>query len=276
MAILRIGVHQVYFRDNQKNRLDPSFLEYDNSNVLHKDLYEYGPMLDIYERGIYKENDYTGVFSYKFNTKCNLSGKTFKEFVLANPGYDVYFINPYPQLSYFYNNVWEQGECWHPGLKKTANILLKKLNICNRIDEVPRHDIDLASYANFWIGNKFFWDSYGKILMEIGLLFKKEEFKEILFKSTYHSNSTAPFFPFFIERLFSTYISLHTEIKCLAYSYTLRDIKGKCFFEEEKKLFDQVVSSNANDKRNINEVSLEHCRVMNKLFKTRCIPKQLL
>jgi DNA-binding response OmpR family regulator len=69
--------------------------------------------------------------------------KIFKIFFIAIPGYDVYFINPHPQLAYFYYNCWEQGEYWHEGLKKLSAKILKELNILY-IEPIQEHNIKMS------------------------------------------------------------------------------------------------------------------------------------
>ena len=55
----------------------------------------------------------------------------------------------------------------------------------------------------------------------------------LVMQDTYHTDQ-APFLPFIIERLFSTFISLHPEFGCK--SYPISDIRPYCLNEEEWKI----------------------------------------
>ena len=230
-----INIHQLFFNEGQRSRLDSAFIPYDNSKNSNPEFYEFGPMLDIYRSGRYYDADYTGVVSYKFNTKTKgVTGEQFIRFVAENPGYDAYFINPHPYLVYCYYNVWDQGKCWHNGLKEAADIILKKMGITSSIDEVPRHTLDTTCYANFWIGNQKFWSKYGKVMENLSNLIQQDHaIHEMLFSDTFHANSTAPLFPFFFERLFSTIISLDKTLSTLPFPRNKQDILDSCFYEYE-------------------------------------------
>lgn len=274
MASLKTKIFQVYFKKEQETRLDSDFFPYDNSNSENR-YYEFGPLLDIYENNKYKQSDYTGVFSYKFHQKTGISGSSFIRFVEDNPGYDLYIINPHCHLPYFYYNVWEQGEFWHAGLKKVAEKILKELQLCESLDEVGRHGADCASYANFWVGNERFWNYYGELLIKVSALVHEPEYEKLLFGSTYHANSEASYFPFFIERLLSTVVSQNKKIKVLSYQFSRNDVQEACFFEEEINILDKATKLKLTDINSYGEISKEHYELVRKLIIEKGVPSKI-
>lgn len=247
-----ISIYQNFYREDQRNRLDPAFISYDNSTSNVPEYYEFGPLLDLYESKKYLDAEYTGIVSYKFNRKTGISGTEIKDFIVNNPGYDVYFINPHPYLAYCYYNAWDQGECWHRGLKEVASIVLKELGIVNNIDNVPRHSMKNLCYANFWVGNQWFWSKYGEIMISLKKLINENvEIKSLLFEDTFHANDSAPLFPFLFERLFSTILSVNQNISYLAFPYSDDELFKSCFYEyeaialkENKSLIDSLDDTN--------------------------------
>src|SRR4051794_38631152 len=64
--------------------------------------------------------DYIGLFSPKFSLKGVISLREFIAFVKANPGHDVYFVNPFPSIPYLAFNAWDQAEVVHSGIVDIA------------------------------------------------------------------------------------------------------------------------------------------------------------
>jgi len=172
---------------------------------------EFRIIVDMYKRGLHREQRYTGVFSPKFGLKTQVSGRQFIEFVNANSKADVYFINPFAHLAYISFNVWMQGEITHPNLVSRAQALLDVSGIELQIADVPRHGPKLLCYCNFWVGTEKFWEDYvGGILVPIAEFldnYPDHPTSLSVLEPTSHSDP-APFLPFIIERLFSSFLSL--------------------------------------------------------------------
>src|SRR5687768_6265192 len=111
----RILIKQIHYRADQRSELDPAFEPFDNSRPAMPGRFETGVFISEFPHIDFDQVDYVGYLSWKFNQKTHLSGRRFIEFIKANPGYDVYFINPFPEAEVF-RSVWEQGEVFHPGL----------------------------------------------------------------------------------------------------------------------------------------------------------------
>jgi len=211
-----IKIFQIYYDPAQKTLLDPQFTPFYNAGggVWH----EYGVFKNQYESG--KIQTLTGYLSWKFNFKTNLTGKTVINFIKANPGYDVYFFNPFFELETLYKNVWEQGEVHHKGIIKMAESIYSSAGYDFRISEEV-HDVSKLLYCNYWVGTPQFWEKYMSFLNKVEIVMSnstKEIASALNQKSGYHSN--ANYIPFILERSFSTFIYNMKEVKACAYKYS--------------------------------------------------------
>ena len=114
-----VAIYQNYYLPEQKAYLDEQLIPYDGTKN-HPLYYEMGPTIELYKSGQYQAAEYVGMVSWKFARKTKISGKQFIDFIQCNPGYDVYLINPFPKLRYFYFNVWEQEEVCYPAYYDVA------------------------------------------------------------------------------------------------------------------------------------------------------------
>jgi hypothetical protein len=139
---------------------DPAFRPLTVENSLHAEWREFYILVDMYRRGLHRQQSFTGLMSPKFRLKAKITGAEFIDFVRANADADVCFINPFPHLGYISYNVWMQGEVSHPGLGARAQELLDASGVDLRIAEVPRHGPATLCYCNFWVGTQQFWEDY--------------------------------------------------------------------------------------------------------------------
>lgn len=189
---------------------EPSFRPLTIENPIHAEWREFYILVDMYRRGLHRQQLFTGLMSPKFKLKTGITGSQFIDFVRENSDADVCFINPFAHLAYISFNVWMQGEAAHPGLIGRAQDLLDVSGVELRIADMPRHGPHLLCYGNFWVGTERFWNEYvGGILVPIA---------EFLEKNPDHSTSRSaldttrhtdpgPFLPFIVERLFSSFLS---------------------------------------------------------------------
>jgi len=195
---------------------------------------EFRIYVDFYRQGRHRGLGRCGIFSPKFPLKSKIRTSQFFDFCRSHEEADVCFFNPFPQVRYLAYNVWTQGEPWHPGLIRAAQSLMDAVGIPWKIDRMPRHDERFLAFSNFWAANEKFWDAYvGGILIPIAEFLQQQPDHPAamqVMQDTYHSNK-ASFLPFIIERLFSTFISLHPEFSCKP--YPIFDIRPYCLNEAE-------------------------------------------
>ncbi len=239
---MEIKLHQIYFEPAQLERLDPAFTPYDNSQSPNPDAYEFYVFRKEHLAGNIDADAYTGYVSWKFGEKTGISGQKFIEFCEANPGYDVYFINPFP-LDICYGNVWQQGEAHHPGLLDLARKLFDGAhpNADYRLTELPAN-LRTSGFCNFWAGNKKFWDAYMQFCLPFwDYIFERlseSERKQVFSRCDKRTNAT--YFAFFIERLFTTFLLQRPDLRACQYVYSLSELKKISKTEKEAALVNEI------------------------------------
>lgn len=221
---MKVDIHQIYFQRGQLKAIDPAFVPYDNSKSSNPDYREFYVFRKEYKAQRLAPEEYSGYVSWKFGSKTGLSGQQFIEFCKSNPGFDVYFINPFP-LFVALGNVWECGEKFHPGLRALTRLILNNLRYNVDLDRVP-NSLRLNAYCNFWAGNRKFWDAYMEfclpIVDHIETRLDPQQKKKLFSKAG--KSSRASYFAYIMERMFTTFLSMHPEIKCLGYRYSEQEL----------------------------------------------------
>ncbi|WP_254209774.1 hypothetical protein [Burkholderia multivorans] len=234
----KYGLYEPLYRPGQKVSAD-TFLPWkirDNSAGSWR---EFRILVDMYRHGVHRRHTATGLFSPKFALKAKIAPDELTRFADAQSDFDVCFVNPFPQLPYWSFNAWMQGEHVHPGLREAAQALLNESGIEWDLAAVPRQDASVLAYCNFWIGTPRFWDAYiGGILVPIAEFLESHPdhpaARAVMIDTTH--TDPAPFLPFIVERLFSTYLSFNPSCRALAYPIPGDAIGKYCIDEFEQLL----------------------------------------
>jgi len=221
---MNIKVRQIYFEKEQADKVSENCVPYYNPSNSKSDLFlEYGVILKSYFDGFYKQGDLAGVLSWRFSQKARKSEKDFFDFIRQNPGYDVYFLNPFFEQVVMYDSVWKQGDKTnHPGLMEITDSIFEKVGYDFKTSEVTNSVADTL-YCNYWIGTPSFWEKYIEFTKPIhDYIAENDQDHEIMGKlksiAPYHYPVT--YIPFIMERLFSTLLWKDKTIKSLGYQYT--------------------------------------------------------
>lgn len=209
----KINIYQIFFKEEQREILDPAFIPYDNITP------EIGPELSNkfrewpvirqsgYQKAIDAQADIWGFVSYKFEEKTNISGDKFIRFIEDNPDNDVWFMEPYyrPQCPFF--NPWTQGDIYHKGISQIPNYLFKLAGNPIDVTQIPMR----FCWYNFFAGTQKFWDQYFEAIDDMIEVSRKDpKLKEILFDigAGHGNDTTVPYFIFVVERMFPTLLAL--------------------------------------------------------------------
>ncbi|HRG77338.1 MAG TPA: hypothetical protein PLX69_22455 [Leptospiraceae bacterium] len=224
---MNIKVRQIYFSKEQVSKVSENCFPYFNTSDFESDLFlEYSVILKSYLDGFYKEGDLAGVLSWRFFEKARKTESEFFEFIRKNPGYDVYFINPFMEQVTMYESVWKQGGTNHPGLLEIADSIFQKLGYGFKASDVKNTSADTL-YCNYWIGSPAFWEKYIAFTKPIhDYILENKNDTEIVdkLKSNAPYHYPVSYIPFLMERLFSTLLWRDPSIKYLAYEYSPLEI----------------------------------------------------
>lgn len=217
---MNLILYQAYYEDSQKEKLDPTFRPYDNTKNEAPELREYPLWKDLYSK--HKGTMiYWGLLSWRWFDKTKLPPIEFKEWIQNNPGYDVYHIDPFLDISVTYKNIFIQGERWHSGMLECCNILFPKIGIEIKVEDIDYKPENFGT-CNYFVGNSVFWGKYLKFLDKVVEISQTEsKIRHYMFEDKRLYNSAMiPSFSFMIERMFSLYLYFNKSLKVKKFPVT--------------------------------------------------------
>ena len=242
-------IFQIYFKPELKVHCDPAFTPLDNTDNPRPELREWY-VWDREYKNILKQNlDYWGFVSWKFKEKTNLTGEQVFNFINANPGYDVYLLNPCILNEACFLNSWEQGDIHHPNISAIGNSFLSKIGYKDIDVRYLNIDRNKNVFANYIVGSKAFWARFMPFTHQIFAEAEKDpEFKHQVFGeglSNYAHDRSLPNFTFLLERLIPTFIELEN-ISSIGFAHTNDTVSPKYVehFDDIRALSDLKVLIN--------------------------------
>ncbi len=235
-----IKIHQIFFNPSQTRYLDPAFIPFDNCENPQLELCDYAVFRKAFFENMISKNALTGFLSWKFNEKTHLTGQDFMAFIRANPGYDVYFVNPFPHESLRFNNVWAQGAAHHPKLLTIVQKIFAQIGL--PVDINQPMSVDQILYCNYWVGNDIFWKKYiafcEPIYDYIFSTMDRTEFNLLMQKAD--NLIDAGYIPFIFERLFSTLLQLDSSIKSRSFFYSYKILNERYGLKLSSKIYSRI------------------------------------
>lgn len=219
-----VKIHQIFFDPAQRVGLDPAFLPYDNCSNPRPELREFYVFAQAVKSGLVDQADYTGLFSWKFYEKTGLLGEAVKSFIQKNQGYDVYIINPMIHDLRF-RNVWVQGEQYHTGMIAMTEALLRELGFKVDLKQL-RMGAKTMAYCNYWVATPQFWHAYFEFLQSCYRVISEtysDEQRQQMFQRA-DRKIDASYFPFIVERLFSTYLLQNPQWRVCSYRFSMAEL----------------------------------------------------
>ncbi len=215
-----IKIHQIYYREDQKQYLDEGFSPWNNLKNPHPEWAELWAIIKTLKRHPWARSpELTGFVSWKFRRKTGLSSKDVLDFIDTHPGYDCYIFNPLTLQTALFASVWEQGEEWHPGIKGHGHHLLQAAGIKTDLDSYV-DGFATTAYCNYLVAGPRFWKAYLSLIRKVMATLKKHRRAEVgPWQETIHNFREYHFVPFLIERFFGVVVRLHPDLKILPYRY---------------------------------------------------------
>lgn len=151
-------IFQIFYDDVTRSLIDKGFTPFDNIINPRPDWCEYWSFRSIWEqkRSGLSSSDYLGIFSPRFREKTGLSSAEVFEAVDSSEQSVISF-SPHLHHIAMFNNVFEQGEKWHPGLIQTMTATLKYLGIsfdCSATLGTLKNTI----FSNYFVARVSVWD----------------------------------------------------------------------------------------------------------------------
>jgi hypothetical protein len=223
----KLQIHQIYFREEQLSKLEPLFSPYFKPELEEPEWREYWTFLKNHKKAI-ASNGYTGYVSWKFTAKSGVSAAKFIRFILDNPGYDVYFLNPFPLDAVLFQSIWKHGEYYHPGLTEISQTIMDKAGYKINLQQFVNSP-QLTAYSNYWVGNSKFWRQYIAFTRPLAEYIRNNlnaQERAYIF-SIADPVSKCSHIPFIMERLFTTLLVLDKNLKSISYQYDTEDLHNR-------------------------------------------------
>lgn len=205
-----VQVFQVFYRKEQLAALDRAFLPFDNCGVQDERL-ELAVFQRLADLAAVRGLQHWGVVSWRFHEKTSLTGRQLLAAVDAEPGVDLFYMNPFPENEALYQSGWVQGAVSHPGMLELAQEVL--LAAGQDPAEVTRFaPSGEFSAANYFVGNAEFWRSYLHFVQAV--LDAADRSLAPKWQKLLHSTEAdarglhhgATFVPFVVERLLPVFL----------------------------------------------------------------------
>jgi hypothetical protein len=187
---------------------------YDNSHIKtpaqKSYLFEYNPIIDIIDNYSIEE-EYLGIFSYKFATKFLFNGKPITKDMLRNrlemnPGFEVYGLSTISSPRFF---GFDFIELEHPGFFEIFFPLCDDLGLSK---ESPEFMIN----SNFFVAKKEIYSDYVNSIIKPAIYLLDSKYKELSWRKCKYDGGTPDimrltglpcytFHTFILERLMAQY-----------------------------------------------------------------------
>ena len=213
---------QICFEKNQILQVKSPMVPFDNISNERPELREYHSFKKIIDNQ--HATELYGVFGPRFEEKLRYSGKEIYDEIVSNSGKEFYLFNHARIQSVVFLNVWEQGEYFHPGIKKIMRYVLDKNGYDYTVIDSIMTEKQMC-FCSYFVATKKSWIEYMRFVDDIKhtLNALPDELATIYHGSAnYARDSSLGMFPFIVERLLSTYLKLNSyNVHVKPYSYSL-------------------------------------------------------
>jgi len=150
-------LYQIFYSEQTRQELDLGFIPLDNSANARPDWREYWPIRNFLLNHELVEQDYYGFFSPKFQQKTRMTAEQVKAFIFEPPAdADIVIFSPMWDMAAFFLNPFEQGETFHPGILKTADVFFHRIRPDVRVGQIIT-DSRNTVFCNSFAAKPAFW-----------------------------------------------------------------------------------------------------------------------
>jgi hypothetical protein len=208
---MKIKVFQSYFEDSQRALVDPLFTPFDNTANKEPHLREYHIFQRLRNEGHTDGLDLWGMVGPRWQDKLHFDSQDLFDNIENNPGHDVYIFNHAQTLAALTHNVWELSDRYHPGITQVAKELLTRMGHSDVTTRFMTESV--VCYCSYFVATNEFWADYLKFLEKAKYILDNLEDGPVKdayqASANYRRDPQLTLFPFIIERLFSTFLSLN-------------------------------------------------------------------
>ncbi|MDZ4293883.1 MAG: hypothetical protein U1C47_18420 [Hydrogenophaga sp.] len=253
-----MGVPEDAYRQIMKirllqNRIDPShenpliagFDAFDFSHNPHPEWREFQIFEHIVASGVHRTADVLGAVSSRFHAKGLLDGNNVRQWIEANPGYEVYVTNPLPQMSYCNFSSNDRSPIIHgdPEVLHRFQAVLDKAGVALDFLTSARQHNGNYGLCSYWFGTPIFWERFLSELVEPVIHLSRNELGSELHDFLYRpmqyygdARHRPGALPFLLERATSLYITRAFPQSSAFYPRTRQQVLDCCLYPFERDL----------------------------------------
>jgi hypothetical protein len=182
----RTKIFQIHYDDASRRKLDPGFLPLDNSLSPDAQWYEFWPILNYLNTNALEDDVWYGFLSPKFTRKFNASAAYVEGFLKRiPPETEVALFSPGWDQLCFFQNPWEQGEVWHPGVSEVMRQFLTSVGDDTPIENMVT-DVTSSVFSNYVVAKKNYWQQWHTLATQLAQFF--ETHKALNAQITYYGS----------------------------------------------------------------------------------------
>ena len=217
---MKIVIHQICYSEETLKEIPEGFLVLDNLKNERPDWREYWPIRNFLLSNDLQEGNLYGFFSPKFLQKTNLDSEKINSFVTSNyQNQTLINFSPFWDLSSIFQNIFEQGDFFHPGLRNACQLFSKKFLSNFDLENSITHSQNTI-FCNYFVAKREFWYKWLK-LGELLFNSAEENNSELaleLNKQTSYGAQNLPMKIFVQERLASICMLTDQEFSSIAFN----------------------------------------------------------
>jgi hypothetical protein len=152
-----IYLHQIYYDEESRSKLDAGFIPLDNSNSERPDWFEFWPIKKYLNETKLDDNSWYGFFSPRFQIKTGFTSDYVKQVIsqYKDNGEIALFSSTWDFIAYF-KNVFEQGEEWHDGLTEAAQSFYRDIGHPINLHKLVNYSQNSVT-SNYFVAKPRFW-----------------------------------------------------------------------------------------------------------------------
>ena len=216
-----IGIYQSVYSEAVRDFLDHGFIPLNRIGNPEPELRELGIHCDMFDAGLHRQHDLTGLVSPKFFSKTLLRSSHVHCWIEENPGYDLYLINARPFVPYTTFNCIDRAERAHgPNFERRFRQMCSDIGL-KTPEVIGRQNHTNTVYCSYWCGTQALWERWGnEVLRPLRALQGSNHASVDLFVRVPYPSPTPVYnIAFFYERLMSVYLQAY-DVRYLAFPWT--------------------------------------------------------
>lgn len=226
-------IFQIYYDEASRQLLEPGFIPLDNRFSEDPAWHEFVPMLQYLNTNELEDGVFYGFLSPKFTKKFRCTAAYVTDFLDRLPAQtEVALFSPGWDQLCFFQNPWEQGEVWHPGVTAiTREFLTGAGETCDLGDLVT--DVTSSGFSNYVVAKKSYWLAWRDLSNQLADFFNAQPELDAL-TTSYGSIQRQKYIKTFVQERLSSYLLATRAFKTVASTRAKRvPIYQKIFPEGE-------------------------------------------